>query len=237
MKRILIVDDEPGFRLTMQDRLRAEGYETEFAADGAVGLTKMTKGDFDLALLDRMMPEKSGIDVLAEYRKGGGTKPVIMVTARSAVEDKVLGLTVGADDYLTKPFDFHELVARIEARLREAQALRATPSGDTEPVLHDLPDFDFGPFTLSFRRGSLSRDGAPLSLSLQEFKLLSFLCRHPDQVVESDTLLDRLWDYGEDVSSRTVYTHISWLRKKLKTPDRPDGFIGTVRGIGYIFTR
>jgi len=236
VKRILIIEDEGGLRITLQDRLRAEGYETESAADGESGLRKLRAGEFDLALLDRMLPFMSGTDALKEYRRGGGKKPVIMVTARSTMEDKIVGLTVGADDYMTKPFDFPELVARIEARLREVAALTAEPSPDRETVIHDLPDLTFGPFTLSYRLGSLERDGVPVGLSLQEFKLLSYLTRHSGEVIQNDTLLERLWDYDENVSSRTVYTHVSWVRKKLKTPDRSDGYIRTVRGIGYAFT-
>lgn len=236
MKKILIIDDESGFRITIQDRLRGEGYETECAADGESGLKKMLRGDFDLALLDRMMPAKSGIDVIREYRNAGGTKPVIMVTARSSVEDRIVGLTVGADDYVTKPFDFNELVARIQARLRETTARDAGDVEGEEPILHDLPDYRFGPFTISYRQGTLSRGEEPVALSLQEFKLLSYLTRHRNETVPGDTLLDRLWGYGGGVSSHTLYTHISWLRKKTKTPDRREGFIATVRGIGYAFT-
>lgn len=235
MKRILIVEDESGLRITMQDRLRAEGYDTDGAADGITGLRKLKEGAFDLALLDRMLPGMSGTEALKEYRQAGGTKPVILVTARSSLEDKVVGLTVGADDYVTKPFEFAELAARIEARLREPAALSAVPEEKGEPVRLDLPDYAFGPFTLSYRRCSLERSGVPVGVSLQEFKLLSYLTRHRGEAIENDTLLDRLWGYEENVSSRTVYTHISWLRAKLKTPDRLDGFIKTVRGIGYAF--
>lgn len=236
--KILLVDDECGLRATVRDRLETEGYEVDTASDGTEGHEKLSADHHDLALLDWMLPGMSGIDLLLEYRKGNGRKPVIMLTAKRGTRDKIEAFRFGADDYVTKPFDFGELLARIKANLRrriDAES-QSKPQPETESqFIPDLPNYRFGPFELAFRRGTLLRDGTRLAISHQEYKLLSYLAQHRGDLVLAETLLRELWDYGADVGSNTVYTHVSWLRKTLKTPDRPDGYIRTVRGMGYVF--
>lgn len=238
--KILLVDDECGLRATVRDRLESEGYEVETAADGTEGYEKLSADRHDLALLDWMLPGMRGIDLLMEYRKGNGRKPVIMLTAKCGMRDKIEAFRVGADDYVTKPFDFGELLARIKANLRRhveaASQSQSLPRAEQEnQFIPDLPNYRFGPFELAFRRGTLLRDGTRLDIPHQEYKLLSYLAQHRGELVLAETLLRELWDYGADVGSNTVYTHVSWLRKTLKNPERPDGYIRTVRGMGYVF--
>jgi DNA-binding response OmpR family regulator len=240
--KILLVDDECGLRATVSDRLESEGYEVETAADGTEGYEKLSADRHDLALLDWMLPGMRGIDLLMEYRKGNGKKPVIMLTAKCGMRDKIEAFRVGADDYVTKPFDFGELLARIKANLRrhtEAASQSQSPSRQRPEIEHqyipDLPNCRFGPFDLAYRQGALLKDGTRLDISHQEYKLLSYFAQHRGELVLTETLLRELWDYGADVGSNTVYTHVSWLRKTLITPDRPDGYVRTVRGMGYVF--
>lgn len=225
--KILLVDDETGFRATVKDRLESEGYEVDLASDGITGFNKLIGDCYDLALLDCALPGMQGLEMLGKYRKGGGKKPVIVLTAKCATRDKLEGFRVGADDYVTKPFDFAELLARVKANLRRIHKI--------DGFVPDIPSFRFGPFELVYRQGTLLKNGTRVALSHQEYKLLSYFTQHRDELVPGDALLQKLWDYGVDVGSNTVYTHVSWLRKLLKTPDRPDGYIRTVRGMGYIF--
>src|SRR5450631_4443678 len=163
-ERILLVEDEEDLRMTLTDRLRSEGYAPEQAVDGAEGLQKAVHGKYDLIMLDVMLPKKSGFDVCRDIRNAGVTAPVIMLTARGQLVDKVLGLKIGADDYMTKPFEMLELLARVEALLRRAPAF--SPAGDV---------FQFGPLRVDLRRTEVMRHGKPVTLSAKEFQLLRYL--------------------------------------------------------------
>jgi DNA-binding response OmpR family regulator len=220
-RRVLIVEDEAALRLGLSDRLESEGYEVAAAADGEEGFALAREGAFDLIVLDVMLPGKSGFDVCRDLRRDGVDTPVLMLTARGEVIDRVLGLKLGADDYLTKPFETAELLARIEALLR-----RSRP--DVEGGV-----FVFGEVRVDFRGVEVTRAGEPIELSALEFRLLRHLIEHRGEVLGRDRLLDEVWGYGADVYSRTVDQHVATLRRKIEAdPHRPRHIV-TVRGLGY----
>jgi two-component system alkaline phosphatase synthesis response regulator PhoP len=224
-KRLLLVEDEPGLRLTLTDRLAAEGYEVATAADGDQGFASATSQSFDLLILDVMLPGRSGFDLCRDLRQKGLDVPVLMLTARGQVADRVVGLKLGADDYLTKPFEMSELLARVEARLRRG------PAGK----LQSPESYRFGPVQVDFRKAEVQRDGAPLDLSAKEFHLLRYFIEHRGATITRNELLDAVWGYDAMPSTRTVDVHVAWLRKKVEPlPHRPQ-FILTVHGIGYKF--
>lgn len=224
-KSILLVEDEDGLRLTLEDRLRSEGYEVETAADGEEGFEKASNGSFDLVVLDLMLPKKSGIDVCRDLRQAGHDVPILMLTARSQTVDKVLGLKIGADDYLTKPFEMMELLARIEALLRRVSS-RQTPSAG----------YAFGEVQVDFRSTQVTRNGEQLNLSAKEFHLLKYLVEHRGETLSREQLLQEVWGYQSAPSTRTVDVHVAWLRQKLEDDPKNPKWIVTVHGMGYKFT-
>lgn len=224
MKRILLIEDEPGLVLTLTDRLTGEGYAVERAADGESGLERASREAFDLVLLDLMLPRMSGFDVCRELRKRGVETPVIMLTARGQVIDKVAGLKLGADDYLTKPFEMAELLARIEAKLRR---LPSTP--------HPAEGYAFGDVRVDFRKAEAIRNGTALELSAREFQLLRYFVEHRGATITRDELLNEVWGYNAMPSTRTVDVHVAWLRQKIEPNPRHPQFIVTIHGMGYKF--
>jgi two-component system alkaline phosphatase synthesis response regulator PhoP len=223
--RILLVEDEPGLVLTLTDRLSSEDYEVETASDGEAGLERALSAEHDLIILDVMLPRKNGLDVCRDLRQKNIQTPILMLTARGQVTDKVVGLKLGADDYVTKPFELIELLARIEALLRRAPAASVT-----------APDtYHFGPVRIDFRRAEVDREGQQVDLSSLEFKLLHYLIEHRGSVISRDTLLDEVWGYDAMPSTRTVDVHVAWLRQKLEPNPRHPQFILTVHGLGYKF--
>jgi two-component system alkaline phosphatase synthesis response regulator PhoP len=224
--RILLVEDEPGLVLTLSDLLTAEGYDVETATDGVAGAARGAAEKFDLIILDVMLPGKSGFDVCRELRQQGVDAPVLMLTARGQVIDRVLGLKLGADDYLTKPFDPSELLARVEALLRRVH------KGALTPVLR----FRFGRVEVDFERAEVLRDGKPVSLAAKEMQLLRYLIDRRERVVSREEILKNVWEYQPDVSTRTVDVHIAWLRQKLEENPQMPRHILTVRGSGYRFS-
>ncbi len=223
--KILLVEDEPGLVLTLTDRLSSEGYAVETAVDGEAGLERALGAAYDLIILDVMLPRKNGLDVCRDLRQKNVQTPVMMLTARGQVFDKVVGLKLGADDYVTKPFEILELLARVEALLRRSPTSAAT-----------APDtYQFGPVRIDFRRAEVYRDGQPVELSSLEFKLLHYLIEHRGNVISRDTLLDEVWGYDAMPSTRTVDVHVAWLRQKLEPNPRHPQFILTVHGLGYKF--
>ncbi len=224
--RILLVEDEAGLVLTLTDRLQAEGYEVESARDGEAGLSRALSGEHDLVLLDVMLPRKSGFDVCRALRQEGSRVPVMMLTARGQVVDKVVGLQIGADDYLVKPFEMAELLARITALLR-----RAAPAPEAEEGVRR-----FGNVSVDFKRAEVRKNGQPVVLSAREFQLLRYLLEHPEEVISRETLLHEVWGYQATPSTRTVDVHMAWLRQKLEDNQKfPEHFL-TLRGLGYKFT-
>lgn len=222
--RILLVEDEPGLRLTLSDRLTGEGYTVSTAADGEEALRAVAAGQFDAIVLDIMLPRKSGLDVCRDLRQGGNLTPILMLTARSQLVDKVIGLKLGADDYLTKPFEMAELLARIEALIR-----RASQKPPAAPVQR------FGTVQVDFKRTQVTRAGKPVSLSAKEFQLLRYLMEHPGETLSRERLLSDVWGYEGSVSTRTVDVHIAWLRQKLEADHKQPEHILTVHGLGYRF--
>lgn len=224
--KVLLVEDEEGLIITLTDRLQSEGFEVSAARDGAAGLDLASTRSFDLIILDVMLPKKNGYDVCRDLRQKGINTPVLMLTAKGETIDKVLGLKLGADDYLTKPFEVLELLARIEALLRRSPASSNGKSHDA---------FRFGDVTVDFKRAQVLKATQPVELSAMEFKLLQFLIENRGAVHSRDSLLDSVWGYDAMPTTRTVDVHIAWLRQKLEENPRHPNFIQTVHGIGYKF--
>jgi two-component system alkaline phosphatase synthesis response regulator PhoP len=224
-RKILLVEDEPSLVLTLTDRLIAEGYQVETARDGDSGVEKAAAGSFDLVLLDVMLPGKDGFEVCRELRQRGLEIPIVMLTARGQVVDRVVGLKLGADDYVTKPFEMIELLARMEALFRRSRNSASTAVGT----------YAFGDVRVDFRRGEVFRDGEPVALSAMEFKLLAYFIQHRGELLSRNELLDKVWGYDAMPTTRTVDVHVAALRQKLeRNPSRPE-FILTAHRRGYRF--
>jgi two-component system, OmpR family, alkaline phosphatase synthesis response regulator PhoP len=227
MARILFVEDEAGLRLSVADRLRAEGYDVETVADGNEGLRRALAERFDLLLLDVMLPGRSGFDICRDLRQRNIGTPIVLLTARAEVIDRVVGLKLGADDYVTKPFAMAELVARVEARLR-------APAGSAAAApLHDV--YRFGPVEVDFKGADVTRDGQRVDLSAKEFQLLRYFVEHRGALLSRDTLLDEVWGYDAMPTTRTVDVHVAGLRRKLEPNPRAPQYILTMHGLGYKF--
>jgi two-component system, OmpR family, alkaline phosphatase synthesis response regulator PhoP len=224
VKRLLLIEDEPGLVLTLRDRLTREGYAVENSVDGESGLERASREAFDLVLLDVMLPRLNGLDVLRELRKRGTETPVIMLTAKGQVVDKVVGLKLGADDYVTKPFEMVELLARIEAKLRRAPA-----------ISHPTEGYQFDDVRVDFRRAEVTREGAALELSAREFQLLKYFIEHRGATLTREELLNEVWGYNAMPSTRTVDVHVAWLRQKIEPNPRHPQYILTIHGMGYKF--
>lgn len=218
---ILLVEDEEALRMTLSDRLRSEGYRVDFAADGKEGLSKATGLPFDLIILDVMLPHLSGFDVCRDIRKAGLATPILLLTARDQTVDKVFGFRLGADDYVTKPFDTLELIARIEALLRRV------PGRAMQNV------YQVGSIRMDVKGTEVTRNGQPVYLSAREFQLLRHLIEHRGETLSRGDLLHEVWGYEDGTYTRTVDVHIASLRQKLEPdPKRPE-LIVTVPGMGY----
>jgi two-component system alkaline phosphatase synthesis response regulator PhoP len=222
-KIILLVEDEPGLRKTLSDRIRGEGFRVEAAANGIDGFEKAATGAFDLVVLDIMLPMKNGIDVCRDLRQQGVYTPILMLSAKSQTIDKVLGLKIGADDYLTKPFEMPELMARIEVLLRR-------------PANRDASsELQLGSIRFNTRRAELSRSGKPIPISAREFRLLRYFTEHRGEALTREELLQAVWGYDSAPTTRTVDVHVAWLRQKLEDDPKKPKWILTVHGIGYRF--
>jgi two-component system, OmpR family, alkaline phosphatase synthesis response regulator PhoP len=224
--RLLLIEDEPGLCLTLSDRLQKEGYTLEIFNDGESGFHQATNQAFDLILLDLMLPKKNGFDICRDLRQMGLAIPILMLTARDQTVDKVLGLKIGADDYLTKPFEMMELLARIEALLRRATRSysSATPHA-----------YQFGSVRIDFRKTEIWRGGEALSFSAKEFQLLRYLIEHKGETLSREKMLQEVWGYNAIPYTRTVDVHIAWLRQKLEDDPKQPQWILTVHGMGYKF--
>ncbi len=223
-RRILLVEDEESLVVTLRDRLVSEGYDVDVAVDGQAAVELGAEPRFALILLDVALPRKNGFDVCRDLRGRGVQTPVLMLTARGQVVDRVVGLKLGADDYVTKPFDMSELLARIEALLRRARTVAAS----ADAVV-------FGAVHADFRSAVVLRDGAPVDLSGLELKLLRYFVEHRGALLSRDELLEKVWGYEAMPVTRTVDVHVASLRQKLETnPSRPEHIV-TVHGLGYKF--
>jgi two-component system alkaline phosphatase synthesis response regulator PhoP len=222
MPRILIVEDEPDIALGLEKDLARHGYDVRTVGDGDEALRLASQEAWDLILLDVMLPKRDGFEVCQELRQAGLQTPVIMLTAKTHEAEKVLGLELGADDYVTKPFSPRELRARIHAAIRRA----GEPAGGT---------FRFGGCEVDFDRGEVRRDGTPLEVSAQEFRLLTAFIQRRGRLLSRDQLIAAAWEHGTFVTDRVVDTHVLNLRKKIEPIPASPRFIHSVRGLGYRF--
>ena len=227
MHKVLIVEDEEGLVLSLEDRLNAEGYQVASCRDGISGEKEARSGRYDLIILDVMLPERDGFQVCKNLRDLGIITPILMLTARSSTLDTVTGLRTGADDYLRKPFDMQELLARVAVQLRRGGG----PSKETG-IKEEL--YKLGDFTLDTKREELRRGDELIPLNTQEYRLLKFFTENPQRVIGRFELLDEVWGYDSMTTTRTVDVHVGWLRQKLGEKDHPRYLI-TVRGRGYRF--
>jgi two-component system alkaline phosphatase synthesis response regulator PhoP len=223
--RILLIEDEPGLVMTLTDLFRAEGFEVESASDGETGLSRALSREHSLIVLDVMLPKKNGFEICRELRQSGVDTAILMLTAKTPVGDRVTGLRLGADDYLAKPFDSSELLARMEALLRRIEKRSRVP----------LKLFSFDDVEVDFERAEVTRGGRKVSLASKELQLLEYLVLNRDRVLPREEILHEVWQYDSEVNSRTVDVHVAWLRQKLDNPQNPKR-IQTVRGKGYKFT-
>jgi two-component system response regulator QseB len=217
--RLLLVEDDEMIAETVLESMRREGYAIDWAQDGRAAELSLGNGVYDLVLLDLGLPGKDGIELLSHYRRHGGEAPVIMLTARDAVNDRFLGLDAGADDYLSKPFDLDELAARVRALLRRR-------TGQNQPI------YAHGELTLDPARHEVRKGGAPVMLVPREFALLQVLIEEPARVLTRTELEDKLYGWGEEVGSNTIEAHVHSLRRKIGVEQ-----IVTVRGVGYRLKR
>lgn len=227
--RVLLVEDEEALRLFVGDSLRSEGYDVEYASDGPEGFRKATNLPVDLIILDIMLPGKDGFEVCQAIRAAGRAAPILMLTARGQIEDRVKGLKIGADDYLTKPFNMGELMARVGALLRRANTA-AGPGG-----MNGSSMYQFGSIQVDLRGTQVMRNGEVVNLSAREFQLLRFLIEHRGETLSRDVLLRDVWGYGAKIYTRTVDMRIANLRQQLEDDPKQPQFILTVQGLGYKF--
>ena len=226
LSRILIAEDDPSLGMALSEGFRYEGHTAVVARDGATALRLAAQGEIDIVVLDVMLPEVNGLEVCRRLRMRGSTIPIVMLTSKNQELDKVVGLKAGADDYVTKPFSFMELVARVEAVLRRSQRF----AGQAHTHV-------FGDVELNFRTREATKAGNPLTLQPREFRLLEYFVEHRGEVVSRDQLLDSVW--GHDVISpltRTVDMHIAKLRQKIEDDSSDPRWIITVHRVGYKFT-
>lgn len=229
MENILIVEDEEELCMTLGDRLRSEGYSVDFALDGKSGLEKAKHLAFDLIILDIMLPFCSGLDICTDIRRAGFNTPILLLTARSQTVEKIVGLKLGADDYVTKPFDTLELMARIEALLRRKP-------GKPENRLASASEiYQFGSIVLDVRRGKVTQRGEVVSLTAREFHLLRFFVENAGVDLSRDELLEQVWGHKAGTFTRTVDVHVASLRQKLETYPKKPEMIVTIPGTGYRF--
>ena len=222
MSRLLIIEDEPAIRRGLADAFLREGYAVAAAADGTEGDRLLREQHFDAVLLDLMLPGLSGYEVCRRMRAAGDQTPVLMLTARGEEEDRVRGLDLGADDYVTKPFSLRELSARVRALIRRAHAQPPVPE-----------NFTINGLSVDFKAYAASREGKPVGMTRREFQVLRALVAHPNEVLSRDSLLDMV--LGEDVfvTNRTIDNHIVALRSKIESDPAQPRHILTVRGVGY----
>jgi len=223
MAKILLVEDEPQMQRGVKDNLEFEGYEVDVASDGKAGLKKLLDNSYDLVLLDVMLPQMSGFDVCKKVREKSITTPIIMLTAKGEEIDKVLGLELGADDYITKPFGLRELLARVKAVLRRSEG--ATGGAAQRMMLGSL-EIDFATY-------NASRSGESVQMTPKEFEILKFLWQQRNKAVSRDQLLTNVWGYDESISTRTVDNFILKLRQKIEDDPAHPKHIITLHGLGY----
>ncbi|MCG6957213.1 MAG: response regulator transcription factor [Gemmatimonadetes bacterium] len=224
MTDILIVEDEDRIRMALEDDLTLEGYAVTGERDGTRALERARGSSFDLIILDLMLPGLDGLEICKRLRAEGDLTPILMLTAKSQEVDKVLGLELGADDYVTKPFSPRELLARIKALLRRHRPATDSPTSAS-----------FGDVEIDFKGYTVTKAGAPVELTAREFDLLRFLLSHPGEVLDRGSILEEVWGDDWDIFPRTIDTHVVHLRRKLEDEPATPRFIVNVRGVGYKF--
>jgi len=226
MKRILLIEDDPAISMSLTDSLRAQHYDVLTASDGERGYQLARRENIDLVILDLMLPGKNGEDVCKDLRGAGVNTPILMLTSKTEEMDKVLGLELGADDYVTKPFSLRELHARIKALLRRKAELTK-----------DIDEYSFGDVYVDFKKQEASKNKRPLDLSSREFETLKYFIQHESEVVTRDMLLDEVWGYERFPTTRTVDNYVLSLRKKIESnPSKPKHLL-TIHTAGYKFVK
>ncbi len=226
MKKILIIEDDPALMAGLSESLSSENYTVLGAGDGEKGYKLALESGADLILLDLMLPLKDGLEVCRDLRKNGRNTPIIMLTSKNEEIDKVLGLEIGADDYITKPFSLKELLARIKALLRRA-----------EPALPGIEEYSFGNVKMNLKKMEIEKEGNPLKLSATEYKILKYFIEHEGEVISRDKFLDDVWGYDAFPTTRTVDNYILSIRKKIEDDPSSPEHIVTVHTAGYKFIR
>lgn len=221
MKSVLIIEDDPAIRAGLEASLRAEHYDVQSEADGQRGFDRALKNYADIILLDLMLPSKNGEEICRDLRAAGVNTPILMLTSKSSETDKVLGLELGADDYMTKPFSVRELQARVKALLRRA------------PDLREPEEFSTGGLWVNLRTREVRLEGGPVELTAREFDVLRYFVLHPNEVVTRDKLLDEVWGYDQYPTTRTVDNYILSLRKKIEPQPSEPCYLVTVHTVGY----
>jgi len=224
VKKILIIEDEPATVAGLQEALVEENFEVSSALTGEVGYKKAKSGNYDLIILDLKLPDMSGIDICKNLRKEGLKKPILMLTARKEELDEILGLEVGANDFVTKPFKIKVLIARIRALIGR-------------PILVDIEEFSFGDVYISFKNKEATKKGEPVELTAMEFNVMKYFIQREGEVIDRDTLLDDVWGYENFPSTRTVDNFILSLRKKIEDDHKNPKHILTKHGAGYKFVK
>lgn len=223
-ERILLIEDEQALQMALSDRLSSEGYVVDVVGDGITGFQLATTSQFDLVILDIMLPGRNGLDLCQDIRRTGVGTPILLLSARGETADKIVGLKLGADDYVSKPFDFKELITRIEALLRRC--------GRSKPHTVCV----IGSVRMDFSSMEITREGSPIHLSAMEVRLMRYFLRHPGMGLSREKILKDVWGNDSLTSSRTLDVHVNTLRQKLENdPARPE-IIVTVKGFGYMFT-
>ena len=220
---ILVVEDDPAMSVALRDGFEFEKYAVDMAADGEEGMLMASRSRYDIMILDVMLPRKSGLDLCKELREKGNNTPIIMLTARGQEIDKIVGLQLGADDYVTKPFSFIELLARVEAVMRRTHRKKAADQ------------VTFGAVNLDFSTYQATRSDQPLELTPREFSILRYFLDHPNEVVSRETLLNHVWGYDPSAFTRTVDTHMARLRQKVESVPAEPRHLVTVHRVGYKF--
>jgi two-component system, OmpR family, alkaline phosphatase synthesis response regulator PhoP len=223
--RVLLIEDEPDLVVVVSDLLRSEGYTVATEFDGRIGLDRAVGEDFDLLILDVMLPGATGLDICRAVRQQGFDGAILMLTARVQLQDRVLGLRTGADDYMVKPFAPAELLARAEALLRRARKENLTP----------VMRFQFGNVIVNFADARFTKSGRPIALAPKEAELLRLLINHRGKVLARQVILEQVWKEQKFITAKTVDVHIAWLRQKLEDDPQTPRFIMTIRGTGYCF--
>ena len=226
MKKILIIEDDPATVAGLSDTLTEEHFEVSTVMSGQMGYESAKDGGFDLIILDLMLPEKSGIDVCKDLRKIGISTPILMLTGKKEEIDKVIGLEIGADDYVTKPFSIRELVARVKALLRRPQEIRP-----------EIEEYSFSDIEIDFKKQEAKKGNKPIELSAMEFKVIKYFVQREGEVIDRNKLLDEVWGYQNYPSTRTVDNFILNLRKKIEDDHSEPKHLLTVHGAGYKFVR